>query len=88
MVLTTVFLSPLFQKMVFQSTTGAGREGLPKYNLEQFIVPLPSLEEQQAVVERIEKLMAIVGELEKQTIERKKKSEILMQSVLREAFEN
>jgi len=79
-------LSPLFQRYVFNSTTGAGREGLPKYNLELFIIPLPPLAEQQAIVNRVEKLISMVDELEKQVSERKEQSEQLMQAVLREAF--
>ncbi|HOE99942.1 MAG TPA: restriction endonuclease subunit S [Spirochaetota bacterium] len=82
-----LILSPLFQSYVFNSTTGAGRKGLPKYNLELFLIPLPPLAEQQAIVDRVEKLLAIVDELEKQVIERKEQSEQLMQAVLREAFE-
>ena len=58
-----LILSPLFQEMVFQFTTGAGREGLPKYNLEQFIIPLPSLVEQQAITERVDNLMGMLDEL-------------------------
>jgi type I restriction enzyme S subunit len=81
-------LSPLFQKMVFGATTGAGREGLPKYNLEQFVIPLPPLSEQQAIIERVGKLLAMVDQLEKQVSDRKEQSELLMQSVLREAFEH
>ena len=45
-----------------------------------------SIDEQQAIVERVNKLMAMIDELEKQVTERKDKSERLMQSVLREAF--
>ncbi len=79
-------LSPYFQKFVFKSTTGAGREGLPKYNLEQFVIPLPPLAEQQAIVERVDKLLAMVDDLEKQVSERKGQSRQLMRSVLKEAF--
>ncbi len=51
------------------------------------IIALPSSAEQQAIVERVDKLMSMIDELEKQVTERKDKSERLMQSVLREAFE-
>lgn len=80
-------LSSLFQNNIFNSTTGAGREGLPKYNLELFAIPLPPLAEQQAIVDRVEKLLAIIDKLEKQVSERKEQSEQLMQAVLRDAFE-
>lgn len=43
-------LSPYFQALIFGSTTGSGREGLPKYNLEQFPIPLPPLSEQNSIV--------------------------------------
>ena len=82
-----LILSPLFQKKIFQSTTGSGREGLPKYNLEQFVIPLPPLEEQSIISLQIEKLTSSLELLEKQVSERKNQSEMLMQSVLREAFE-
>lgn len=49
-------------------------------------VPLPPLAEQQVIVDRVEKLLSMVDELEKQVSERKEQSELLMQAVLREAF--
>jgi len=56
-------------------------------NITDFIIPLPPLAEQQAIVDRVEKLLSMVDELEKQVFERKEQSEQLMQAVLREAFE-
>jgi type I restriction enzyme S subunit len=57
-------LSPYFQSFIFGSTTGAGREGLPKYNLEKFVVPIPPLSEQNRIVAKVDKLMSILAELE------------------------
>ena len=51
-----------------------------------FPIPLPPLAEQQAIVERVDNLMTMTDELEKQVSERKEQSEMLMQSVLGEAF--
>ncbi len=82
-----VVRSPYFQKSIFASTTGAGREGLPKYNLELFYAPLPPLAEQTAIVERVEALLAHVDELENEVASRKKLTGELMREVLREAFE-
>lgn len=48
-----VLLTPFFQESIFNSVTGAGREGLPKYNLEQLLIPLPPLNEQVKIVDFI-----------------------------------
>lgn len=65
--------------------------GVQKMALNRFsttLISLPPFAEQQAIVERVEKLMAMIDELEKQVTARKNQAEMLMQSVLREAFEN
>ncbi len=55
--------------------------------IRNFYVPLPPLSEQLAIVERVDKLLSMVDDLEKQVTERKQQAEQLMQAVLREAFE-
>lgn len=55
-------------------------------NLSNFYIPIPPLAEQQAIVYRIDKLLAMVDKLEKQVTERKGQAEDLMQTVLQEAF--
>ncbi|MGB5964644.1 MAG: restriction endonuclease subunit S [Sulfurimonadaceae bacterium] len=80
-------LSPVFQDMIFSSTTGAGREGLPKNNLEQFVIPIIPVEEQQQIVQKIKNLFKICAELETQIDSSKINSQTLMQAVLKEAFE-
>ncbi|MBC5841802.1 restriction endonuclease subunit S [Flavobacterium sp. F-380] len=80
-------LSPYFQKLIFSSTTGAGREGLPKYNLEQFIIPLPPLHEQEQIVSKLEELMAFCDGLEQSIKESQGYNEMLLQQVLREALQ-
>jgi type I restriction enzyme S subunit len=82
-----LILSPLFQTLVFKQTTGAGREGLPKYNMERFLIPLPPLGEQKAIAEKVDRLMKTIDQLEQQIKHRKQLAEDLMQTVLREAFE-
>lgn len=82
-----VVLSRFFQSNIFSSTTGAGREGLPKNNLEQFIIPIIPLEEQKEIVVKVEKLFEYCDQLEKQMGKSGRESEHLMQSVLKEAFE-
>jgi type I restriction enzyme, S subunit len=82
-----VVLSPYFQRFVFNSTTGAGREGLPKYNLERFPFPLPPLSEQHRIVKKLDELMKLCDELEHSIKQSKEQSENLLQTVLREALE-
>ncbi len=66
--------------------TGGFQPKLSQANLLIIPVPFPSLAEQRAIVERVDKPMSMIGELEKQVSKRKEQSEMLMQSVLREAF--
>jgi len=82
-----LILSPLIQQYIFSSTTGAGREGLPKYNLEQFVIPLPPLSEQQRIVAKLDELMQYCDELEMSIKESQQQNELLLQQVLREALE-
>lgn len=64
-----------------------GRANLSMGNVAQFPIPLPPLAEQQAIVARVDRLMAEIDELEKQVAERKEQAQLLMQTVLREAFD-
>jgi type I restriction enzyme S subunit len=82
----SIALSPFFQKFIFSSTTGAGREGLPKYNLEQFIIPLPPLAEQNRIVRKLEELMQCCNDLEGSIKQSESQNEKLLQQVLREAL--
>ncbi len=82
----SIILSPFFQTFIFSSTTGAGREGLPKYNLEQFIIPLPPLSEQNRIVQKLNELMQYCNELEASIKQSQVQNEKLLQQVLREAL--
>lgn len=84
--LHSIILSPFFQNLIFSSTTGAGREGLPKYNLEQFIIPLPPLAEQNRIVQKLDELMQYCNELEVSIKQSESLNEKLLQQVLREAL--
>ncbi|MBN1931834.1 MAG: restriction endonuclease subunit S [Desulfobacterales bacterium] len=63
-----------------------GQSNINATKLRDYRYPLAPIAEQQNIVERVDKLMIMIDELEKQVTERKDKSERLMQSVLREAF--
>ena len=73
-------LSSYFAKSM--KITGSGREGLPKYNLEQMGFPLPPLTEQQRIVAEIEHWFALLDQIEQeksdlQAIIKQTKSKIL-----------
>lgn len=62
----------------------------PTITNEQFEatpVPIPPLSEQETILEKTEGLLSKIDELYKQVTERKEQAELLMQSVLQEAFE-
>jgi len=80
-------LSPYFQKFVFSSTTGAGREGLPKYNLERFPIPLPPLSEQKRIVSEIEKQLEKTQQLKSHIIANQLATVQLLKALLHGAFE-
>ena len=89
-IMRSVLVEPeYFHVFVFSSyfaksmkITGSGREGLPKYNLEQMGFPLPPLTEQQRIVAEIEHWFALIDQIEQgkadlQTIIKQTKSKIL-----------
>lgn len=63
-----------------------GQSNINATKLRDYRFPLPPLAEQHAIVSRVEKSLVITEELKKQITKRKNQSEMLMQSVLREAF--
>ena len=69
------------------AASGGNQPALNSVKVGEFFFPLPPLAEQTAIVERADRLLAMVDELEMQVAERKGQAEELMQVVLREAFE-
>ena len=55
-------------------------------DIEPLLIPLPPLAEQNAIVERVDRLLEFVNALELQVTERKSYAQQLMQAVLKEAF--
>ncbi len=86
--LAIVFNSPYGVKYAKGNiSSGGGSAG--NFNLgriRSFPIPFPPLQEQKQIVKKIESLFKICDELEEKIGESKKSSEMLMQSVLREAF--
>ncbi len=57
--------SPLIQRLIDECQVGATREALTKAMIEQFRIPVPSLNAQRRIVARIDELIARCDELEK-----------------------
>jgi type I restriction enzyme S subunit len=85
--LHNIILSPFFQKFIFSSTTGAGREGLPKYNLEQFLIPLPPLAEQKRIVKKLEEVMNLCEQLKTTITDNQNYTDQLLQVALKDALQ-
>lgn len=56
------------------------------WQIRNFIIPIPPLEEQKEIVKKVDEMMKLCDELEKQTLETKENSENLMKAVLGEVF--
>lgn len=82
-----VIISNYFQKEIIKAQTGAGREGLPKNKMDEILIPLPPLDEQKIIIDRVESLMKSYDALEKEILESEKQANNLLQAVLKEAFE-
>ncbi|MCF6150597.1 MAG: hypothetical protein E3K37_18365 [Candidatus Kuenenia sp.] len=81
-----ILLSSYIKDLYLEMLKGFNSPSITNNQFESTFIPLPPLSEQQAIIERVDKLMGIINELEKQVSERKEQSEMLMLSVLREAF--
>ncbi|MFN9225484.1 MAG: restriction endonuclease subunit S, partial [Pseudanabaena sp.] len=79
--------SPFVKKQSSDGTWGVGNKNLVLKTIKIFSIPLPPLAEQKAIVEKVDKLMNIIDQLEQQIKHRKQLAENLMQTVLREDFE-
>ena len=69
-----------------KASRGQGQPNLNTDIIGHTLIPLPPLEEQKEIVKKIETLFSICDKLEKQINTSKKSAEMLMQSVLKEAF--
>lgn len=69
------------------SGTSDSMQNISRENIKLLIIPLPPLEEQKAIVQKVNALMGLCDALEQEVQQSQEQSEKLMQSVLRDVFE-
>ncbi len=78
--------SPMGGRGLLLGASYGDKPGLNLMQLNDLIIPLPTLAEQDAIVERVEGLLTHVDELEKEVAARKGHTEELMRVVLQQAL--
>lgn len=89
--ITSKFISMLLNapqifNQIAEKTIGSAAPHINVRDVVAHVIPLPPLFEQQAIVEKVHKLITMITKLEKQATENQNQSELLMQSVLQETF--
>lgn len=77
----------LSYKYIYSFTGGATTKTITKDAVKELLFPLPSILEQKTIVEKIEALMEKCSAMEQQITQSESYAEMLMQAVLKEAFE-
>ncbi len=84
------YLVSPFCRNYFQQNASGSQQSMPKINQGIVVntkVSLPPLVEQKEIVKKVDHLFAMCDELERQIKDSKANADILMQAVLKEAFE-
>jgi len=81
------FSSSLGKQMIYKHDNGTAQPNLSASNVKEFYLPLPPLEEQKAIVQKVNALMGLCDSLEQEVQQSQEHSAQLMQSCLREVFE-
>lgn len=82
-----VCISPQFQKAILDNASATTLPILNKSRFEVLPIPIPPFQEQQKIVEEIERRLSISDNMEKVAEQSLKQSERLRQSILKRAFE-
>jgi type I restriction enzyme, S subunit len=80
-------MSPKFQTKLHLNSTGTTVKGIKAATLKKLSIDIPSIEEQQAIVQEIETRLSVCDKIEQDIKENLEKAEALRQSILKKAFE-
>lgn len=81
-----LLLSPYIQNETLNKLRGIAYKGINLNQLKNFIIPLPPLAEQERIVSELNKLMQFCDQLEQNINTTKEQTNLLLQTVLREAL--
>ena len=81
-----VLTSPYFNEEIAKNLRGIAYKGLNLNILNKLLIPVPPVQEQKAIVTKVEKLLAVCDQLESQITSNQSHANALMQAVLKEAF--
>ncbi|MEA1893629.1 MAG: restriction endonuclease subunit S [Euryarchaeota archaeon] len=83
-----LFRSPLFQKLLFDNSTGTAIPNVRGVKeLKAISIPFPPLAEQHRIVTEVERRLLVSDKMEETIAESLQKSDALRQSILKKAFE-
>ena len=82
-----LIISPFLYKQAISKNRGATVGHVNVNDIRNFVAPFPPFAEQEEVVNKVDHLLAKVAELESQIAERENMAKQLMQSILKDAFE-
>lgn len=75
-------ISPYVFNMIMNVQVGISREGLSKGRMQDFLIPLPPLNEQKRIVAKVDQLMALCDQLEEKINKSRQQSEKLTESII------
>ncbi|WP_195251665.1 restriction endonuclease subunit S [Romboutsia sp. 1001713B170207_170306_H8] len=78
--------TPLYWRQLISKSQGTGQPNVNAVSLSELVMPLPSINEQERIIDRVEKLMKVCDELELRIEKSKKYSEKLMECILKNSF--
>ncbi|MFM7600155.1 MAG: hypothetical protein ACKO7R_03000 [Pseudanabaena sp.] len=83
-----MFRSETFQRKIFQKSLGTAIPNMVAMaELKEFLTPIPSIEEQNQIVQEIETRLSVCDKLNESIDQSLEKAQALRQSILKKAFE-
>jgi type I restriction enzyme S subunit len=76
--------SPLGREQIFQFDNGSAQPNLSANNVKKYWMPLPPLAEQHRIVTKVDQLMALVDELERQQAASRENASKLLDAIVQE----